>query len=112
MHTFIAVQSAAAQFPHLVALGGHLSALAAGPTPPAGGGGSINTGDPAQITELFKVWSDAARKWMPFIVIFGCVLAYATLTLASRLGFEHLKNTIVGAFMVMIVIAIAPGLFA
>ncbi len=112
MHTFIAVQSAAAQFPHLVALGGHLSALAAGPTPPAGGGGSINTGDPGQITDFFKTWADAARKWMPFIVIIGAVLGYGALTLASRLGFEHLKNTIVGAFMVMIIIAIAPALFA
>jgi type II secretory pathway component PulF len=94
MHTLIAVQSAAAQAPHLAAVLG------------------LNTGDPNQITEFFKAWSDAARKWMPFIVIFGCVLAYAALTLASRLGFEHLKNNIAGAFLVMMVIAIAPGLFA
>lgn len=93
MHTFIAVQSAAAQAPHLAAVLG------------------LNTGDPGQITTFFKAWADDAKKWMPYIVILGVVLAYLALTLSSRLGFEHLKNNIAGAFLVMMVIAIAPGLF-
>lgn len=97
MHTLIAVQSVSAQLPHLA----HGLAVV-----------GLNTGDPNQIVEFFKTWSDMARKLMPFILIFGCVLAYLSLTLSSRLGFEHLKNNIAGAILVLMVIAIAPGLFS
>lgn len=112
MHTFIAVQSAAAQFPHLTTvLGGHLSALAAGPTPPAGGGGGINTGNPGEITAFFQAWSDAAKKWMPFLLIFGVIIGYLLMTFGSRLGGEHMRNQILAGFAVLFVIAIAPGIF-
>jgi len=94
MHTFIAVQSAAAQAPHLAAVLG------------------INTGDPGQITAFFESWSNAAKKWMPFLLIFGVIIGYLLMTFGSRLGGEHMRNQILAGFAVLFVIAIAPGLFS
>ena len=73
---------------------------------------AINTGNPGDITDFFKAWSDASKKWMPFLLIFGVVGAYALMTIGHHRGWGHFKDQIVAGFIAMMVIAIAPGLFS
>jgi len=73
---------------------------------------ALNNGDPGQLTAFFQTWADAAKKWMPFLLIFGVVIGYLLMTFGSRMGGEHMRNNIMAAFAVLFVIAIAPGLFS
>ena len=72
---------------------------------------SYNTGNPGDITNFFQAWADASKKWMPFLLIFGVVGAYALMTIGHQRGWGHFKDQIVAGFIAMMVIAIAPGLF-
>ncbi len=100
MHTIITAQ----QFGQVIPLNHHWITLL-----PVFG---INSGDPGQLTAFFQTWADAAKKWMPFLLIFGVVIGYLLMTFGSRLGGEHMRNNIMAAFAVLFVIAIAPGLFS
>jgi len=73
---------------------------------------ALNSGDPGQLTAFFKTWADAAKQWMPFLLIFGVVIGYLLMTFGSRMGGEHMRNNILAAFAVLFVIAIAPGIFS
>jgi len=91
------------------------SIVAAGPSPTPGAGGSgggINTGNPSQLLPFFSAWSDAAKQWAPFIMIFGVIMAYLILSIGHQRGWGHIKDVLAGGVAVMVVIALAPALFA
>ncbi len=92
----------------------YLHALVAGVTGPRSPLAvlALNTGNPNDITDFFKAWSDASKKWMPFLLIFGVVGAYALMTIGHHRGWGHFKDQIVAGFIAMMVIALAPGLFS
>jgi len=95
MHTFIAVQSAAAQFPHLAHL--HASAIVGRMAQ------ACTKGDP--VCEKLSTYAGWIPGWLQYAWILGIGLSVVMGVIGHRRGWDHMREVITALIVASILIS-------